>query len=238
MIDEQNKGPQAQPLSLRELVAMCPVPEGAAELERQRREEWEAWYAGLNLHKEILVLPLKNACEITPMGWQELLFETHIKLRSTLGQDPHRHQWLDTAKVWASDEELEIRFDDAADGVFRGIGQRATRRSRWTCIECGRRGRRRELGEDYVGTMCARCVATPLMRQQIDELRQALPFLVELGEPVGQGDVPEYLRPSFRQACASEEGADVKHASMPIELFRCWAEEWIAIGAQLRSDDD
>lgn len=238
MIDEHNKSPEPKPLSLRELVAMCPLPEGAAEQERQQREEWEAWYAGLQLHREILVLPLKNACEITPMGWQELLFETHIKLRSTIGRDAHRHKWLDNAKVWASDEELEFKFDDAADPVFLGIGRRATRRSRWTCIECGRRGRRRELGDDYVGTMCPRCVATPLMRQQIDELRQVLPILFELGQPVKQGDVPEYLRPSFREACELEKNAAVKHASMPLEQFRCWAEAWLAVGAKLRSDDD
>lgn len=236
MIDEQHKGPEPKP-SLRELLAMCPVPKGAAEAERQQREEMEAWYAGLELHREILILPLKDACNITPMGWQDLLFETHIKLRSTLGKDPQRHQWLDNAKVWATDEELEFKFDSPADPVFHGIARRATRRSRWTCIECGRRGRRRELGEDYVGTMCARCVATPLMRQQIHELRQSLPSLLERGDPVEQGDVPEYLRPSFREACDLKEGVDAKHASMPVEQFRYWAEEWIAIGAQLHSDD-
>lgn len=62
-----------------------------------------------------------------------------------------RQHLYDSARVWASDEELEFKFADGRDAVFAGIARSATRRSRWTCIECGRRGRRRELGDDYVG---------------------------------------------------------------------------------------
>ena len=234
MIDDYSDEPNPKPISLLELAALNPLPEGAEEAELQRLEEQEAWYAGLNLHREILVMPLRTACNITPMGWQELLFKTQIKLKSAIGENLQRQHLYDSAKVWASDEELEFKFADSLDAVFTGIAGSATRRSRWTCIDCGRRGRRRELGDDYVGTMCSKCVSPPLIKQQIDELRRSFARLLELGAPVGPDDVPRFLRPSFRQACELDETHDPSTVRMPIERFSDWADEWFRIDAQVR----
>ena len=234
MIDDYSDEPNPKPISLLELAALNPLPEGAEEAELQRLEAHEAWYAGLNLHREILVMPLRTACNITPMGWQELLFKTQIKLKSTIGENLQRQHLYDSAKVWASDEELEFKFADGLDAVFTGIAGSATRLSRWTCIDCGRRGRRRELGDDYVGTMCSKCVSPPLMKQQIDELRRSFARLLELGAPVGPDDVPRFLRPSFRQACELDQTRDPHSARMPIERFADWADEWIRIDDQVR----
>ena len=234
MIDDYRDEPSPKPISLLELAALNPLPEGAEEAELQRLEAHEAWYAGLNLHREILVMPLRTACNITPMGWQELLFKTQIKLKSAIGENLQRQHLYDSAKVWASDEELEFKFADGRDAVFAGIARSATRRSRWTCIECGRRGRRRELGDDYVGTMCSKCVSPPLMKQQIDELRRSFARLLELGAPVGPDDVPRFLRQSFRQACELDETHDPTTVRMPVERFADWADEWFRIDAQVR----
>ena len=87
MIDDYRDEPSPKPICLLELAALNPLPAGAEEAELQRLEEQEAWYAGLNLHREILVMPLRTACTITPMGWQELLFDTQSKLKSTMGED-------------------------------------------------------------------------------------------------------------------------------------------------------
>ena len=234
MIDDYGDEPTPKPICLLELAALNPLPAGAEEAELQRLEEQEAWYAGLNLHREIFVLPLKAACDITPMGWQDLLFKTQIKLKSAIGENLQRQHLYDSAKVWASDEELEFKFADGLDAVFTGIAGSATRLSRWTCIDCGRRGRRRELGDDYVGTMCSKCVSPPLMKQQIDELRRSFARLLELGAPVGPDDVPRFLRPSFRQACELDETRDPNSVRMPAERFADWADEWIRIDAQVR----
>ena len=72
------------------------------------------------------------------------------------------------------------------------------------------------------------------MKQQINELRHSLPGLVELGAPVGLADIPQFLRPSFRQACELHETCGPNSTRMPIERFSDWADEWFRIDAQVR----
>ena len=82
--------------------------------------------------------------------------------------------------------------------------------------------------------MCSKCVSPPLIKQQIDELRRSLPGLLELGAPVGLADIPQFLRPSFRQACELHETCGPNSTRMPIERFSDWADEWFRIDAQVR----
>ena len=93
------------------------------------------------------------------------------------------------------------------------------------------------MAEHYIGTLCSRCVARPLLRQQIAALRQSLPNLRALGQPIEQDQVPQFLRPSFRQTCAGDE-SDLNGASLPIERFETWAREWLLIEAPLRGEEE
>lgn len=86
-------------------------------------------------------------------------------------------------------------------------------RSRCTCSQCGRRGRVREIGDDYVGTLCARCAAVPMLREHIWSVSQS-EFLCLVGQPVEISQVPEHLWPSFLRWAdlPPEVGARANHA--------------------------
>ena len=240
MIDDENQKRRST-MSLRELLAQLPPMPYENAMEEQVRREWdehmEAWYAGL--HRDIAVVPFEHACEGVPEGWLGVIQETRTKLLATIGADDSRRRLFEQLTVWATDEELGFGTQKVGDAVFGGICGHATRRSRWVCPECGRRAKRRDLGEEFVGTMCARCVSKPLLRQQIAELRESLPILFALGQPIKEHSVPEYLRQDFRTACdaeISEEGAP--RAAMPIEQFRSWVDEWLLLDTQLREDKE
>ena len=240
MIDDGRDGPIQKSISLRELAAMLPpMPEDdvGEETVREWDRRMEAWYA--KMHRDIVVVPFALACEGVPEGWLDVISQTKRRIMNTIGDDPARQRAFEKLTVWATDEELGFGFghQNAKDPMLAAICGRATRRSRCVCAECGRRARRRELAEHYIGTLCSRCVARPLLRQQIAALRQSLPNLRALGQPIEQGQVPEFLRPSFRQACDGGE-SDLNGASLPIERFETWAREWLLIEVQLRVDDE
>ena len=237
MIDDHDQN-RRQPISLRALAAMLP-PDPPDVMAEQTLLEWdqrmEAWYAGL--HRDIVVVPLKHACEGVPEGWLRLVHETKVKLWSTVGDDDARKRLFDNLTVWATDEELGFGASRRGSEVFQGICGRAIRRSRWLCSECGRRGKRRELGEEFVGTLCARCVSKPLLRQQIAELVESEPVLMALGQPIEQVSVPEYLRQSFRSACGADDSVDPVRVRMPIDRFKAWVDEWRNFDMRLCAND-
>ena len=97
----------------------------------------------------VAVVALNGAARLVPPGWRNLLTQTHHKVRGAIAQSVRRRHVAAGLKVIITDQELEFNFSVAPDPVLRGILRKATVRSRCTCSQCGRRGRVREIGDDY-----------------------------------------------------------------------------------------
>ena len=188
----------------------------------------------------VAVVALNGAARLVPPGWRNLLTQTHHKVRGAIAQSVRRRHVAAGLKVIITDQELEFDFSMAPDPVLRGILRKATVRSRCTCSQCGRRGRVREIGDDYVGTLCARCAAVPMLREHIWSVSQQSEFLCLVGQPVEISQVPEHLWPSFLRWAdlPPEVGAQANHACMSAGRHAQWSQHLQALSRWLPSDHE
>ena len=187
----------------------------------------------------VCVVSLNRAAAQVPPGWRDLLTRTHYKLIATICECPVRRRAADSITVIITDQELDFKLRTVSDSVLRGILRKATARSRCTCNQCGRRGRVRSIGDDYVGTLCARCAAVPLLREHIASVLQQREHFVLFNQSVGLSQVPEHLWPVFQRWADLPPAADAHpmDARMSIRRYVRWTQYLEALNPWLPSHD-
>ena len=171
-----------------------------------------------------------------PAGWHGLLLQTLRKLLAVAGSEA-RHEVLKRLGVLCHGAELWFFLPAGADAALLGIARKAEKRSRFICSECGcGQGRRRDIGEEGVATLCARCAAPLLLKHDIWTLAQSIGFLRGVNAPVVARQIPKLLRPSFRQAATGHPEDDKpSRGRMSAARFLAWAADWLAIGERIFS---
>ena len=169
-------------------------------------------------------------------GWHDLLRQTLRKLLAVAGSGARRAA-LTSLGVFCHNTEFWLSLPAGADPVLLGIARKAQMRARWTCSECGCVARLREIGEECRATLCPRCAAPLLLKNDIWELQQSIGFLRGVNVPVVAQQIPTLLRPSF---CLEAAGHPENHGPagggrMSPARFLAWAALWQAMGERIFS---
>lgn len=186
------------------------------------------------------VVALNDAAAHVPPGWRDLLTQTHYKVLAATVQCPERRRAADAVRVIITDEQLDFQFGVQPDPVLRGILRKANSRSRAICGQCSRRGRLREIGDSYIGTLCTRCAAIPLLREEIWSVLGQREHLLLLGQSVVLNQVPSHLWPSFRRWAdlPAEGNTGLRWVKMSVHRYAQWTQHLEALNHWLPSDDD
>ena len=169
-------------------------------------------------------------------GWHDLLRQTLRKLLAVAGSGARRVA-LTRLGVFCHGTEFWLSLPAGADAVLLGIARKAQMRARCTCSECGCLARLREIGEEGRATLCSRCAAPLLLKNDIWELQQSIGFLRGVNAPVVAHQIPTLLRPSF---CLEAVGHPENHGQtgggrMSPARFVAWAALWRAMGERIFS---
>ena len=108
---------------------------------------------------------LNERVESVPFGWQGLYCDLRVSLKaisSTLRETIKIDgPFVDCGSIWF--------YTKTNDRVVSGLLRKAERRSRCTCMECGRPGRGRKVG-DMSKTLCGSCAGLQLLEQELRQL--------------------------------------------------------------------
>lgn len=167
-------------------------------------------------------------------GWHDLLRQTLRKLLAVAGTEARRAALMGLG-VFCHGTEFWLSLPAGADAVLLGIARKAQMRARSTCSECGCAARLREIGEEGRATLCPRCAAPLLLKNDIWELQQSIGFLRGVNVPVVAHQIPALLRPSFSQEAAGhpEDHGPAGQGRMSAARFLAWAARWQGIGERI-----
>lgn len=109
---------------------------------------------------------LNRHVELIPMGWQRL----YSDLRFTLAViSTAKRCTIEITGAWEEDGLLQVR-SGTTDRVVQGVLRKARVRAMYTCMECGKPGKQRELDEWRQATLCGSCAAPRLLTLEIARL--------------------------------------------------------------------
>jgi hypothetical protein len=148
---------------------------------------------------------LDRRIDWVPMGWQGIYADVRRQLRAVSSRT------RENSVVYGPWQEHGSMYLDAcrADPVVHGILRKAHIRAECTCVACGRRGIRREVGE-FRKTLCAPCAAIQLLECEWAELLSTLWQTDGPSEP--ECVALETLTPRIRELIKSRQ-MDGKHQS-------------------------
>lgn len=170
-----------------------------------------------------------------PPGWHCLFERTLIKLLRLVDGSEERVKAIAGLSVCCSSVHMAFDTLPSKDSVVLGILRKSSMASRCTCHQCGRPARLREIGEEGRATLCVRCAAPVLLREDIWQLQQSLRFLRAVNVYVIESQVPQLLRRSFLEEAAKhpEDHSDTGKPRMSPTRFAAWAAGWEKVQEQL-----